>query len=180
MFVYLFYLATLALLILKSRLGLRVGVDHSKMFGTFYMSYMANQLCESLTKSCNEKFKRTGGIYSENLIIGRQLVIEPIKNNPIRLRITKDSYYSLIRSLSDPSFDGKYVRESEVMVWMQKNVYGKITKEKLDNFRVSNLSDDDMMMNTSFNYHPESVGEMQIIITALLWNQLYVPDMFKG
>ena len=82
--------------------------------------------------------------------------------------------------MSDPSFDGKYVRESEVMVWMQKNVYGKITKEKLDNFRVSNLADDDMMMNTSFNYHPESVGEMQIIITALLWNQLYVPDMFKG
>lgn len=77
MLVYLAYAMTVPLLMLKSRLGLRICADNSKMFGTQYMSYMANTLCESLIKKCNVDFKKSGGIYSESRIVSRKLLIEP-------------------------------------------------------------------------------------------------------
>lgn len=59
-------------------------------------------------------------------------------------------------------------------------MYGDVTKEKLDDLRAAHFTETDMMSNTSINYHPESINEMQIICIAVIWSFLYVPTTMDG
>jgi hypothetical protein len=62
--------------------------------------------------------------------------------------------------MNEEGFDGKYVLEKDVLAWMSKVLYGKITRKKLDTARQNEINTSDMMMSTSILYHPESISEM--------------------
>lgn len=53
----------------------------------------------------------------------------------IRMKMTKETYYGMLKVINEPDFDGKYVKESQAKKWMLRTLDGKITKEKLDKQR---------------------------------------------
>ena len=55
------------------------------------------------------------------------------------------------------------------LTWIEENVVGKITKQKLDQQRKKETDQLDMMQTASIIYHPESLIEMQMVCLALLW-----------
>ena len=55
------------------------------------------------------------------------------------------------------------MKPEDAAEWIQRNVVGQITKEKLDLARFKEVQVLDMMQNSSIIYHCESVLECQII-----------------
>jgi hypothetical protein len=96
-------------------------------------------------------------------------VLEPFQCVYIHIKMNLESYYSLIRCINEENIEGKFVKEKDVKRWFAANLYGKVTKEKLDDKRAEEFNDNDMMSNTSFSYHPESIYEMQFFCTILVW-----------
>lgn len=60
--------------------------------------------------------------------------------------------------------------------WINENIIGGITKEKLDKQRHGEVNSLDMLQNTSIVYHPESVLEMQFLclITIFLTKESHL------
>ena len=54
----------------------------------------------------------------------------------------------------------KLINEDLAVKWVENNIVGGITKEKLDDQRYKEIISFDMMQNTSIIYHMESVVEM--------------------
>jgi hypothetical protein len=138
------------------------------MFEQRYLTYLANTVCMSFIERCNKDMPQ--GVYDEALIVGRKIYIEPQFGVKIKLKFTAENYYKLILALSqdeEPAHDPqgliKFIEEHEVKRWIMNTVEGKITKEKLDDTRQSEVNDNDMMQSTNITYHTESVQEMQLI-----------------
>jgi hypothetical protein len=64
-----------------------ISADNSNMFGTRYLSYMVNIICQTVVKEAEVKFKY--GIYTEEKMVDRQLIIEPQPRVSIRVRFEK-------------------------------------------------------------------------------------------
>lgn len=59
--------------------------------------------------------------------------------------------------------------EDDSCAWVQRCISGNITKALLDKQRQKELNSLDLMQNTNFVYHPESLIEMQIICLLLVF-----------
>ena len=128
--VFTVFLATMLVCLVKSFIGVDLAADNSKMFNPRYLTLMANKLCESLiekVKKDSRSFPK--GIYTENNIVERKLIIEPHWNRSLQIRMKKRYYYDLLVKLNEPDFDGKFVSEKHVASWLYRNVIGKITAE---------------------------------------------------
>lgn len=65
-----------------------------------------------------------------------------------------------------------FVEADEAIKWIERCIVGNITKEQLDKQRQKECNSLDIMQNTNFVYHPESLIEMQIMCLCAI--QFYV------
>ena len=72
-------------------------------------------------------------------------------------------------------FDGIYVQEEDATKWIEKYLIGNIDKVQLDDQRLKESLGLDMLQNTNFVYHPESLLETQIF--CLLFVFFYTNGM---
>ena len=64
----------------------------------------------------------------------------------------------------------KIVPPDDAVRWIEQNLHGGITKDKLDAQRFKEVNQLDMMMTTSLIYNSQSIIEMQIfIIIHVMW-----------
>lgn len=167
--VFFIFTMTMVICLLKSLCNYNIGADDSKMFKPRFLAFLANKLCETLVERCEEEPENFPyGIYSERQIANRVLILTPYARLHVRIKLNTTYYYRLLETINEPDFDGVYVRESRVNRWIHRTLEGSITKEKLDKMRQYEVNSSDMMMNTSILYHPESIAEMQFIITCLV------------
>lgn len=64
----------------------------------------------------------------------------------------------------------KVVEPKDATGWLEKNVYGHITPDQLNDDRIEELNSMDYMQNSSIFYNPESILEMQIFSCSLILN----------
>ena len=80
------FLATMIICLIKSFFGMDLAADNSKMFRPRYLTFMVNKLFESLLEKVNaDKKVFPKGIYSEENIVERKLIIEPYWNRPLHI-----------------------------------------------------------------------------------------------
>lgn len=131
--VFIVFLATMMLCLIKSMFNHSITADNSKMFGAQYLSFLCDKLVESLIEKVEadpKAFPR--GIYSERQIVDRQLIVEPYWCRDVHIRLNKIQYYDMILKLNDEDFEGKFVEKKKVNRWMENAVPGNITKKQLD------------------------------------------------
>ena len=81
----------------------------------------------------------------------------------------------LAKKQQGKKFDGIYVEEDDATEWIEKYLSGKIDKVQLDDQRLKESLGLDMLQNTNFVYHPESLLETQIF--CLLFVFFYTNGM---
>lgn len=69
------------------------------------------------------------------------------------------------------TYYGKYdfIEVKDATAWIQRNLVGNITKQLLDDQRMIEINELDMMQNSSIIYNTEVVLEMQILATLLIF-----------
>ena len=75
----------------------------------------------------------------------RTLILEPVIGVTVRLKMNKQYYHHLIRTMNEEGFKGQFVAEKEVNGWIYNVLYGQITREKLERQRQQELNNSDMM-----------------------------------
>lgn len=65
----------------------------------------------------------------------------------------------LAKKQQGKKFDGIYVEEEDATEWIEKYLIGNIDKVQLDDQRLKESVGLDMLQNTNFVYHPESLLE---------------------
>ena len=103
------------------------------------MQYMVADIIKSIDMSKPESF-----------YIGRERIVM-VQNTPLKANLKK-------RTL-DNIREGKEVPKEEATEWILNNIVGKISKTDLDLERVKEINTLDMMSNSSFTYHTESLIE---------------------
>ena len=79
----------------------------------------------------------------------------------LKMFFNKDSFKALKA--------GKPIDEDNATAWIKQNVVGRITKANLDQEKLSEMTELDMMQNQSIIYHTESIIEMQVILLLCVY-----------
>ena len=88
----------------------------------------------------------------------RSIMVEDVH---IKIQLKEEDYDSMFKRIVVS--EKKLIHEDLAVKWIENNIVGDITKEKLDDQRHQEITNCDMMQNTSIIYHMESVIEMQIM-----------------
>ena len=128
--VFIFYIVSMVILILKSRL-LRVGIDQSMQFEEVYMSKLIQRIIENMdfdllqerrshaaTKKLFTKYKNKVLVNSVNIIV----------------KMTDEGFNQIFENLILENKE--LVPPDEAHYWVLENLVGEITKEKLENQRI--------------------------------------------
>ena len=148
---------------IKSRLY-KVGQDISDKFGDRYMSYMANRIIRELI--VQQKQIGENEMYREHKFVDHEksLIISEV---PLNIKLSKTNYYNIIQKL-EYGEKKNFVDEQDSLKWIEQSI--GVTKVELDRQRQKELNVLDMMQNTGIIYHPESLMEMQAIVTIIMYN----------
>lgn len=141
--VFVFFLFTMTIYMLKSRCQRVVGENIGPHFEQDYMSLMANKIISRVDMKKEPPF-----------YIGKERMVHIAGFVEIKCIFTQDSYDNIKAE--------HHVIPDDAEMWIKNNVVGRITKKDLDNERVRETNLQDMMQNTSIINHPESIIEMQI------------------
>lgn len=88
----------------------------------------------------------------------------------LKLMIDKPCIMNILaKKLEGAKFDGVWVEEEDATEWIEKYVVGNIDKKQLDDQRLRESLGLDMLQNTNFVYHPESLLETQIICLVIIY-----------
>ena len=78
------------------------------------------------------------------------------------MKISEEDFYDFKEKLIVETVED-FVPRDQAYAWVDKNVLGGINKELLDQQRLQEINQLDMMQNTSIVYHTESLLEMQFL-----------------
>jgi hypothetical protein len=120
--VFISYLITMPLLLLKSRC-IKVGVDSSQQFNDTYMGWMASALVKQLVLKYKNKLEDPE--YFINKV--RNLRFQGIK---IKVKLSEDDFFNIIEKLEEGERD-KFVEKEEGSGWIERCIVGRITKSNL-------------------------------------------------
>ena len=139
--VFVFFLFTMTVYMLKSRCQRVVGENIGPHFEADYMSLMANKIISRVDREKNDSF-----------YVNKERMIHIAGFVEIKCILSPGSYDDIVKE--------HHVTPEQSEMWIKNNVVGRITKKDLDSERVRETNLQDMMQNTSIINHPESIIEM--------------------
>lgn len=152
------FVFSMVALVCKSRF-VKVGIDNSQQFEPKYMCYLIDDLLKEVAKK-PEKF-------TDSKWIDKQRGIE-YEGIEVKIKFTESDFFKVKAAIDAGQTEG-FVNEEDATPWVTRNIVGQITKEDLDKQRCSELNAFDMTQNTSIIYHYESIIEMQLLCSAILY-----------
>jgi hypothetical protein len=129
------------------------------------MSYLVRAIIEGIDKKYSKKM--TGPRMAR--LIDKEISVE-VEGIELKLKIDEPCIMNIIaKKQQGPKFDGNWVSEEDATEWIEKYLCGKIDKAQLDDQRLKESLGLDMIQNTNFVYHPESLLETQVISLILVF-----------
>ena len=129
------------------------------------MSYLVNKIIREVLY----KGQKTINIneFEERKYIDRVRTVE-VEGIKLKIKITAEDYFKIYRKVQENEKD-KFIEESDSIGWLERCIVGNIKKIELDQERQNETNSLDMMSNTNFIYHPESLIEMQILCSMFIY-----------
>ena len=141
------------------------------MFEPVYMSFLANRIINAIDFTD----PKTGLLLPSKEIeckwVGHSVNIQ-LYSKDLKLKLSK-KYFQEIYVKKRKGLSSELIEPKHVHQFIQTCVVGKITKRELDDERVREINQLDMMMNSRLIDHPESIVEFQIInlvLTGFIWH----------
>lgn len=78
----------------------------------------------------------------------------------IKVKLTLEDFLDIKHKLEEDEKTRQFVSEDDSIHWLSRCIVGNITKMDLDKQRQIESNSLDLMQNTNFVYHPESLSEM--------------------
>ena len=155
---------TIVILLIRARCG-PVGTDNSQQFEPTYMSYLARAIIEGIKAKYGKKL--TGPKMQR--LYGRYISVD-VEGIVIKVLIDEKLTMNILSKMElGAKFDGVYIEEEDAVEWIKTYLEGNIDKVQLDDQRHQETIGLDMLQNTNFVYHPESLIEMQIVCLVLIY-----------